>query len=74
MDARENSAGGAQEPVSKKKKKMRKCIQCRQFCEFLSIYKAGTKSIANNEIFPTVGRNTGENNFYSNIVLFCCWG
>lgn len=73
MDARENPAGGAQESAAKKKKKRGKCIQCRQFCELLSSYKAGTKSIANNEIFPTVGRNTGENNFYCNIALLCCW-
>lgn len=60
MDARENPAGGAQNQPQKKKKEREKCIQCRQLCELLSIYKAGTKSISNNEIFPTVGRNTGE--------------
>lgn len=43
MDAHENPAGGVQEPVTRKKKKRENVFQCRQFCELLSSYKAGTK-------------------------------
>lgn len=72
MDAHENPAGEVQEPVTRKKKKEKMYFNVDNFVSFCPAIKQGQKSTANNEIFPTVGRNTGENNFYYNIALFCC--
>lgn len=52
--------------------KWEKYIQFIHSCEFFSIYKMGTKSTLNREIFPSGRKNVGENKaFYSNRVLFC---
>lgn len=57
--------------------KWEKYIQFIHSCEFFSIYKTGTKSTFNGEIFPFGRRNVGENkDFYSNRVCFVVesWG
>lgn len=63
---------GSRNQSQEKKKKEKMYFNVDNFVSFCPAIKQGQKSTANNEIFPTVGRNTGENNFYYNIALFCC--
>lgn len=70
---RESRRRGPGTSHKKKKKKEKMYFNVDNFVSFCPAIKQGQKSTANNEIFPTVGRNTGENNFYYNIALFCCW-